>query len=194
MATKKYLSTDEVNELINLLRKTTEDIGVSKNKPPEPDTDPSTTREERIKALHGKLMRDGLPIPDFPIDGLTEKQIRDKIIRQQKKKPPHPEHYVGFILGAVLVAAMLLVALLDMPYGYYRLLRLCVTGYAIFFVFANLAEETIRWPATILMAIIALTFNPVMPVYLDRETWAGIDVAAAAIIPLCSMLGVKRIQ
>jgi hypothetical protein len=74
-------------------------------------------------------------------------------------------------------AALLLVALLPLPYGFYTLLRLVVSGCA-----AALAVIAFRRvdSTALLYGAIAILFNPIIPVHLDRSTWTVLDVMAAA--------------
>ena len=62
------------------------------------------------------------------------------------------------------------------PYGYYVLLRLLVFAAAIFTLATSPDERTRYWWA---LGGLALVFNPVVPVHLDRLLWAPIDLAGA---------------
>lgn len=77
----------------------------------------------------------------------------------------------------LIPAAMLVLALFQLPYGYYTLLRLVVCLTAAIIAFQS-------WPKGQMWAIafgfVALLFNPLIIVALDRETWAPIDAATAA--------------
>ncbi len=79
--------------------------------------------------------------------------------------------------ASTITGVMLLIAILPLPYGYYILLRWAVCLSAIFsiWVFAGLGKKS--W--LLLMAIIALLFNPIVPVYLTKGTWVIIDLVAA---------------
>jgi len=52
-----------------------------------------------------------------------------------------------------------------------------VTGYS-----AYLAYENSRNAWTWILGIIAVLFNPIAPIHLDREAWLVIDLIVAAII------------
>ncbi len=73
-------------------------------------------------------------------------------------------------------AAMLLIALAPLPYGYYTLLRLvvCVSAGTVAYL---------SWPKhaawSVGFIVVALLFNPLIIVALDRGTWAPIDVGVA---------------
>ena len=76
-------------------------------------------------------------------------------------------------------AIMLLIAILPLPYGYYILLRWVVCISAIFS--AWVANELKKKSWLFLMAIIALLFNPIFPVFLDKGTWVVIDFIVATL-------------
>lgn len=71
-------------------------------------------------------------------------------------------------------AVMLLMALLPLPYGFYTLLRLVVTICAC--VIAHHHWHSGGKGVAFSMGIVALLFNPLIPVYLSREIWAPIDI------------------
>lgn len=74
---------------------------------------------------------------------------------------------------------LLLVALGQHPYGYYTFLRWTVTIAAIVVAWVawNSTAQWATWP----FVGIAVLFNPIAPVYLDRETWRPIDVLCALV-------------
>lgn len=77
-------------------------------------------------------------------------------------------------------AAMLVVAVFPLPYGYYTLLRLVVCVAASVLVWQELRARGGVSAWTVGLALVALLFNPIVPIYLDREAWLPIDLAAAA--------------
>jgi hypothetical protein len=83
------------------------------------------------------------------------------------------------LIPALAAAVLLLVALGQHPYGYYTFLRWAVTVAAV--VVAWVAWDSAAQWATWVFVGIAILFNPIAPVYLNRETWRPIDVACAAI-------------
>jgi predicted membrane channel-forming protein YqfA (hemolysin III family) len=82
------------------------------------------------------------------------------------------------LLPSVAAGGLLLGALGQHPYGYYTLLRWAVTIAAI--VVAWTAWHSNAQLVTWLYVGIAVLFNPISPIYLDRATWRPIDVATAA--------------
>ena len=91
-------------------------------------------------------------------------------------------------LPQVFASVLLLFAFNDNPYGYYTLLRIVCCG-----IFAYLAVQTFAlkmqgW--SWVLGIIAVVYNPIIPIHLTREIWSvvnivtiGIAVASIFVIP-----------
>lgn len=74
-----------------------------------------------------------------------------------------------------ITSAMLLIAVAPLPYGYYTLLRLVVTG-----VFAWAGYITYKRNNNVLPWVfffLAVLFNPVVVIHLSKEIWMVIDIA-----------------
>lgn len=80
----------------------------------------------------------------------------------------------------IIAILMLFWALANHPYGYYQLLRWVIAGTTGYL--AYLAYESKKNTWTWILAITAILFNPIAPIHLNRETWAVLDIIAAAII------------
>ncbi len=90
------------------------------------------------------------------------------------------------VIPAIISATMLILAIPPIwPYGYYMLLRLVVCACSAFLAFRSYALEKRIW--TYMMVFVALLFNPIAPIYLQKETWVVIDVIAAVVF-LISMV------
>jgi hypothetical protein len=76
-------------------------------------------------------------------------------------------------------AVMLLLALGPWPYAYYTLLRWVTCATAAIFAFSGYASGKM-W-ALWTFGFVALLFNPIVPIYLSRETWQPIDLATAVL-------------
>lgn len=87
------------------------------------------------------------------------------------------------------IAAIIALGALPMPYGYYGILRWTAT---IGFI---LTAITLYEPKLRLLIIVpifgAILFNPIYPIYLDKETWAPIDIASAIAIIVLNYLSYK---
>jgi Family of unknown function (DUF6804) len=68
--------------------------------------------------------------------------------------------------------------LLDMPYGYYMLLRLVLSGSCVALLMKGGRRSSDEHRAA--LVILAILHNPVIPVHLnDRRLWNIVDVATA---------------
>jgi len=75
----------------------------------------------------------------------------------------------------------LLLAILPLPYGFYILLRWFIAGFALYLAYrySGNATKMTGWALTYLL--IAVLWNPIMPVELGKESWFIPDLVAAAI-------------
>jgi hypothetical protein len=90
-------------------------------------------------------------------------------------------------LPAIGTAAALLLAWVPMPYGYYQLLRIAVTACAIWMLLSSDGWNSLpKWSKYTLLSI-AVLFNPLLPIHLDRALWAVIDPITAGILLFISI-------
>lgn len=78
---------------------------------------------------------------------------------------------------AAAAAALLGVALLDLPYGYYQFLRVAVCAAALYVAYRLHADNQIV--PLLGAAAIAILFNPLYEMEFDPDEWQVIDAAAA---------------
>ncbi len=83
---------------------------------------------------------------------------------------------------AVLSAIFLVLAVSSLPYGYYTFLRVFLTITAIYYIYFlnKLNRIFFIW----LFILIAIVFNPIFPVYLEKEQWIMIDLFVAALLAI----------
>jgi hypothetical protein len=79
-----------------------------------------------------------------------------------------------FIILSIL---MLFGAVAEWPYGYYIFLR-WITCIASILVIFQAFEKNIDW-AKLVFIVIAILFNPLVPIYLSRSTWIPLDIITA---------------
>lgn len=92
-------------------------------------------------------------------------------------------------ITSIISIIMLLLAIPAIwPYGYYILLRWVVTASAIFLIWVAYDLKKTFWLFS--MVIVAILFNPIIPVHLDKETWVIIDFIVAVLF-LISIFKVK---
>ncbi|MDR9764409.1 hypothetical protein RJJ37_33210 [Rhizobium redzepovicii] len=80
--------------------------------------------------------------------------------------------------------ALLFVALLPLPYGYYPFLRLVIASSAIYLAWRDYKKKDAFNGWSLILSMVALLFNPLIPVYLDRGSWFVIDIAVAGIFAM----------
>jgi hypothetical protein len=74
----------------------------------------------------------------------------------------------------LILAILFFVCLLDMPYGYYQLVRF--VGLVGFVILAYQANQQGRQTETIIYGVLALLFQPIFKITLDRQIWNIVDI------------------
>lgn len=82
----------------------------------------------------------------------------------------------------------LLIGIANLPYGYYVMLRFLVCGVSVYgaYISSNINNKFWLWT----LGIIALLFNPIIPIHMDKESWVVIDFITAVIM-LVSIFFIK---
>ena len=80
---------------------------------------------------------------------------------------------------------MLYVALLDLPYFYYQVLRLVVFGVSVYIIYKTIGTKVV-W-LLLSFCVIAVLFNPIMPIHLNRQAWRVIDVISSVFFLLMAI-------
>lgn len=75
--------------------------------------------------------------------------------------------------------ALLLIALLDMPYGYYQLLRVCIFCTSAYIAVQQNDSNEKFWMWGFVAC--ALIYNPVIKLSLGREIWPFVNVATVGL-------------
>lgn len=79
-------------------------------------------------------------------------------------------------------AVLLIIGMADLPIGYYTFLRIVVFITSCILAYAHYSQENKLSFGAVLFGLIALLFNPLLPVYLnDKDTWAALDMISAII-------------
>lgn len=88
-------------------------------------------------------------------------------------------------------AALLLIALANLPIGYYTFLRIAVTLGAIGAIVSEFEKGMNAW--IIIFGIIVIIFNPIVPIYLnDKSTWMPIDIIASGVFVFKAVILIKK--
>ena len=82
---------------------------------------------------------------------------------------------LGLLYGAV--AGLLLLCLLDMPYGFFVLVRFIATAAFCYFAFEEYQDGNKE--RMILFIILAVLFQPFMKISLGRVIWNIVDIVVA---------------
>lgn len=79
--------------------------------------------------------------------------------------------------------ALLLIGLADLPTGYYTLVRIAVCLISALSCYWSYKSDNKVGIATVVFGLLALLFNPIIPVYLqDKEIWTVIVIVAAILL------------
>lgn len=79
---------------------------------------------------------------------------------------------------------VLLIATARLPYGYYTFARIVTCGVAAWVAVAGFREGPADKVWSIALALIAVLFNPIIPIYLHRST-LDLGVAGVFVAHLC---------
>lgn len=81
------------------------------------------------------------------------------------------------------VAALLFLAAAPMPYGFYTFLKIVVFLSAGYMAYQGyLARKSGIWPW--LWGIVAIVFNPVVVITMEKEIWMAVDILTGAVFAL----------
>ena len=73
----------------------------------------------------------------------------------------------------IIAGVLLLMACLNMPYGYYNLIKLTTTAAAVFAIIVHQNNKLL----VIVFSLIVLLFNPIFPVFnFDKSFWVYVDL------------------
>ena len=84
------------------------------------------------------------------------------------------------IIIKALIAILLLVCMLDMPYAYYQFMRIAVCGLFTWLAYILYHENYTILAVTCIAPVIV--FNPIIKLAIHKQEWQGIDASLAAIL------------
>lgn len=83
-----------------------------------------------------------------------------------------------FFILPLVIATILFISIAELPYGFYTFMRIVVPLLsAIYLFFAYMFKDEFSL-MLIPNIIIVILWNPILPIYLDKETWVVIDAIA----------------
>jgi len=80
-------------------------------------------------------------------------------------------------ITALVAGAFCAIAILNLPYGFYMLLRCVATGAAIYLLLT--ARVRLHELQVFTLIVVILIFNPIWKVHLGRELWRIVDGMSA---------------
>jgi len=93
---------------------------------------------------------------------------------------------------SIVCACLLFIAVLKLPIAYYTFLRVIVCIGALLVIVAQ-KERRVLW--TVVFAIIAILFNPIVPIYLYiKAFWIPVDIISGVLFLLVSFMKKVKIQ
>lgn len=105
-----------------------------------------------------------------------EKNIKKLLIFMKTNNKQIKENWFTITAGVMLLLAIPAI----WPYSYFQILRWVVTGVAIYNAYtANKLEKT-QW--VFIMVGIAILFNPLFPIYFQKETWVVLDLISSVLM------------
>ncbi len=87
-----------------------------------------------------------------------------------------------FDVFRLIGSLMLLIAITDLPYSFYMLLRIYISAIAGYSIYSSYSQNNKIF--TILFTGCLILFNPLIPTHLDRETWGIIDICTSLLFLL----------
>lgn len=80
--------------------------------------------------------------------------------------------------------SLMLIGMTGMPIGYYTLVRIVVCLVSCLFCYSSYKNDERAGFVSILFALIAVLFNPIFPIYLNREAWTVLDIVVSALFAI----------
>lgn len=91
----------------------------------------------------------------------------------------------------LVICALLGLAILKLPYGYYQFLRIAVTVWGIGCIYGVTHQEQENKSAgTVLLLTggITILYNPLIPIHLTREIWFYLNLLSIPGVLICTYL------
>ena len=111
-----------------------------------------------------------------------EQERSQEVVRrslQQEENARQSElRFIAMLAKAAI--ALLLLAVLPMPYGFYKILRICISLFSVYifskigivFIKQDLSQKIFKS----LLVLSAIIFNPVIQIHLEKSVWISINI------------------
>ena len=86
---------------------------------------------------------------------------------------------------SLILAVLYLIGMADLPYGYYQFLRIASLVLLPIFILLSFGSGLFKYfinIITIPSIFLLILFNPIFPIYLDKETWVVLDLISAILL------------
>lgn len=90
----------------------------------------------------------------------------------------------------LFLAALLLLCLVKMPYGYYNIIRLIATSVFVYMTYVYTEEKKMGLMVT--FSALALLFQPFVKIAIGRTMWNIVDVAVVILLITLTIIDFKR--
>ena len=90
----------------------------------------------------------------------------------------------------LFLAALLLLCLVKMPYGYYNIIRLIATSVFVYMTYVYTEEKKMGLMVT--FSALALLFQPFVKIAIGRTMWNLVDVAVAILLITLTIIDFKK--
>jgi len=88
------------------------------------------------------------------------------------------------------IAILLFISTIELPYGYYQLLRLIVFASMGYFVYSE--YKVVPRLVVYIYILIGLIFNPILPISLTKEIWIYINIISGFIMSIMGVLKPRK--
>jgi len=92
------------------------------------------------------------------------------------------------------LAFLMFLAIFDLPYSYYEFLRPAVFIGSILLIFLITQQNSKLSLLIMLISIIALIFNPIIPIYSNRGFWLPMNVVSGTVFSYLSIYFGKKVN
>jgi hypothetical protein len=79
----------------------------------------------------------------------------------------------------IICGIILLIALLNNPYGYYQILRWVIMGASAYLAYTYFTSDNKKYGWVFL--VVAVLFNPLWPFFFDKSTWQILDLITSGV-------------
>jgi hypothetical protein len=100
--------------------------------------------------------------------------------------------FVSLISG--FLAFLMFLAIFDLPYSYYEFLRPAVFIGSLLLIFLISKQNSKLSLLIMLISIIALIFNPIIPIYSNRGFWLPINIFSGTFFSYLSIYFGKKVN